>query len=30
MEIVESIGFVHYWGFTPAINFLENIETGKK
>ena len=25
MEIIESIGFIHYWGFTPAINFLDSL-----
>lgn len=25
METIESIGFIHYWGFSPAINFLEYI-----
>lgn len=23
MDILESIGFIHYWGFSPSINFLE-------
>lgn len=25
MDILESIGFIHYWGFSPAINFLDSL-----
>ena len=27
-DIFESIGMIHYWGLTPAINFVENNDFG--
>jgi len=26
MEVAEAIGFIHFWGFTPARNFLDQTE----
>jgi hypothetical protein len=23
MDIFESVGFIHYWGLSPSINFLD-------
>lgn len=30
MEIIEQIGFAHFWGLSPAIDFLESVETAKE
>lgn len=24
MEIIEQIGFIHFWGLSPAIDFLDD------
>lgn len=25
MDLLESLGFIHYWGFSPSINFLQSL-----
>ena len=27
-DVLESTGFIHYWGLTPAINCLEKVPKG--
>ena len=29
MEVYEAIGFTHFWGITPAIDFLNEFEIGQ-
>ncbi|EGR31068.1 hypothetical protein IMG5_117930 [Ichthyophthirius multifiliis] len=30
MDIVEQIGFIHFWGLSPAINFIDKTQKGKQ
>ncbi len=24
MEVIESIGFIHYWGLSPSVNLIDH------
>lgn len=30
MEIMENVGFTHFWGFSPALNLIENKDKKKE
>jgi hypothetical protein len=30
MDIIEQIGFIHFWGLSPAINFIDESQKSKE